>query len=185
METPLRQDAASATLATGAGLGSIVYISRAARQVTLDDLNHLLTHARARNEQEGITGVLLYAEGSFLQYLEGPADGLMRVYAIIKRHPLHFGLIDLVREPISARAFAEWSMACHWVGASGGSPLTDHYELLASRMAAAVSQKSTASDLLSKFWAVGRHAVAPVLSDHSAARLRRWQAAPIDDSAAE
>jgi len=185
MEKKMQGDTTAPAGGTRTGLGVIVYISKASRPVTHDDLTHLLGHARQRNEKEGITGVLLYADGSFMQYLEGPADALMRVYAVIKPHPLHFGLIDLVREPISARVFTEWSMACHWVGASGASPLSANYELLASRMAAAVSRKSAASELLSKFWTEGRDAVAPALSMHSQARLRRRQAVAIDDDAAD
>ena len=76
-------------LGTRSGLGVIVYISKAARSLGHDDLERLLESARRRNIQEGITGVLLYADGSFMQYLEGPADALMRVYAIIKTDPLH------------------------------------------------------------------------------------------------
>ena len=90
-------------------LWAIVYVSKAARPMTQDDLAHILEGARRRNAEEGITGVLLYSDGSFMQYLEGPAAGMLRVYAIIKTHPLHYGLIDLVREPIQSREFAEWS----------------------------------------------------------------------------
>jgi hypothetical protein len=170
---------------TRSGLGVIVYISKAARPVSHDDLNHLLEHARRRNVQEGITGVLLYADGSFLQYLEGPADGLLRVYATIKAHPLHFGLIDLVREPVREREFAEWAMACHWVGTAGTSPLTHDYELLHGRMTAAVQHRSAASTLLSKFYTQGRSAVAPALLHHSQARLQRRMAAGIFDEASD
>ena len=142
---------------------AIVYVSKAARPVTPDDLQHILDGARRRNLEEGITGVLLYADGYFLQYLEGPKAGLHRVYTIIKTHPLHYGLIDLVREPIQTREFAEWSMACQVVGAGGEAPLSDHYELLAGRLTAAVHAKSEACLLMSHFWTAGKEAVAPAL----------------------
>ena len=172
-------------LGTRSGLGVIVYISKAARSLSHDDLERLLESARRRNIQEGITGVLLYADGSFMQYLEGPADALMRVYAIIKTDPLHFGLVDLVREPIASREFAEWSMGCHWVGKTGTAPLSENYALLHSRLTAAVQQRSAASTLLSRFWTLGRSAVGPALLHHSQARLRRRQAIGIVDDAAD
>ena len=166
-------------------LWAIVYVSKAARPVTRDDLLHILEGARRRNVEEGITGVLLYADGYFMQYLEGPEAGLHRVYAIIKTHPLHYGLIDLVREPVHTREFAEWSMACHVVGAGGEPPLSDHYDLLASRLTAAVRTKTQACLLLSHFWTAGRESVAPVLLNHSNALARRRLSAKPDTSTAD
>ncbi len=145
---------------------AIVYVSKAARPVTQDDLLHILEGARRRNVEEGITGVLLYADGYFMQYMEGPEAGLQKVYAIIKTHPLHYGLVSLVREPIPARQFAEWSMSCHVVGAGGETSLSEHYGLLASRLTAAIRTKSEASLLLSHFWRAGRESVAPALQKH-------------------
>ncbi len=166
-------------------LWAIVYVSQAARPVTRDDLLHVLEGARRRNGEEGITGILLYADGYFMQYLEGPKAGLHRVYVVIKTHPLHYGLIDLVREPIQAREFTEWSMACHVVGAGGESPLSDHYDLLVSRLTAAVSSKSEASLLLSHFWTAGRESVAPALLNHRNALASRRPSASPDISTAD
>jgi hypothetical protein len=154
-------------------LWAIVYISKAARPVTPNDLQHILEGARRRNVEEDISGVLLYADGYFMQYLEGPEAGLHRVYALIKTHALHYGLVDLVREPLPAREFAEWSMACHVVGAGGETLLSDRYGLFASRLAAAVDSKSEACLLLSNFWTAGRESVAPALRNHSNALTRR------------
>ena len=166
-------------------LWAIVYVSKAARAVTPDDLLQILEGARRRNVQEGITGVLLYADGYFMQYLEGPKAGMHRVYAVIKTHPLHYGLIDLVREPIQTREFAEWSMACHVVGAGSELPLTDHYDLLASRLTAAVRTKSEAYLLLSHFWTAGRESVAPALLKHSKAVAQRGLSASPDTSTSD
>lgn len=164
----------------GADLYSIVYVSTAAREVPLNELMRLLDGARRRNAQEQVTGVLLYADKSFMQYLEGPAEGLSRVYEAIKTHPLHYGLIDLVREPIAAREFAEWSMAFHLAGAFGRSSPQAQDELLVQRLAAAARPKSLACELLSKFWQRGRLSVASALTSHSRARSRRSQFLDLD-----
>lgn len=92
------------------GLGAPVYCSTAFDLPTHAQLLHLLARARQRNSLEAVTGVLIYAQGSFVQYLEGPFPGLERVYRKIMRDPLHFGLIEIFREPIEVREFAEWSM---------------------------------------------------------------------------
>ncbi len=153
-----------------------------ARPVIPEDLLHILDRAQHRNIEEGITGVLLYTDGCFMQYLEGAEAGLHRVYAITKTHPLHYGLVNLVREPIPTRVFTEWSMACHMAGAGGDSPLSGHYDLLASRPSATVRTRSEASMLLSHFWTAGRESVAPALLSHSNARARRRLSARPDAS---
>lgn len=139
---------------------AIVYVSKAARKIEHADLIEILEGARRRNLEEQITGVLLYSDGSFMQYLEGPVAGMLRVYQIIKTHPLHYGLIDLLRQPIAVREFGEWSMACHVTGEVGNSELFDDYKALAARLASTVGQRSAAREVLSRFWTGGRKAVA-------------------------
>lgn len=153
-------------------LYAIVYVSTAARSVPLDELMFLLDGARRRNAEEGITGVLLYSHKSFMQYLEGPAAGLSRVYGSIKRHPLHYGLIDLVREPIHEREFSDWAMAFHVVGAFGRASPGQQDALLADRLRATARPQSAARGLLSEFWFKGRGSVASALGSHSQARSR-------------
>ncbi len=174
------------TAAAAPDLCAIVYVSKAARLMTEGDLLHIQESSRKRNKEHGITGVLLYADGSFMQYLEGPAAGLLQVYAIIKTSPLHYGLIDLVRERITVREFGDWWMACHHVGAAAGSPLGDHYPQLAARLASALpgttASTSVASQLLSNFWSGGRSSIAPALQSHQ--KTRAGQTVPMDTDAA-
>lgn len=73
-------------------------------------MSQLLEKARARNQVESVTGVLVFAEGTFHQYIEGPRDGLLRVYDVILRDPLHHHIFELVNEPIAERDFGQWSM---------------------------------------------------------------------------
>jgi Sensors of blue-light using FAD len=49
----------------------IIYSSEAATPMQTDDLQELLDRSRRSNAAKGITGALIYAEGSFLQILEG------------------------------------------------------------------------------------------------------------------
>jgi hypothetical protein len=154
-------------------LHAIVYVSTAARPVSLVELMRLLDGARRRNADEGITGVLLYSDTSFMQYLEGPAAGLSRVYDIIKHHPLHHGLIDLVREPIQEREFADWAMAFHMVGAFGRASPANQDALLADRLRIGSRPPSAACGLLSEFWFKGRGAVSSALGSSSQVRAPR------------
>lgn len=159
--------------ADGAGLYAIVYISTAARALSADELAHLCSRAQARNAEEGVTGVLLYSDGAFMQYLEGPACGLSRVYGFIKTDPLHYGLIDLFREPISAREFAAWSMVVRDVGSLGQSSASQQYSQLAGQPGAPAVPRSAARELLLGFWGRGKNCVASALLDFSNQRARR------------
>jgi hypothetical protein len=164
----------------GRDLFSVVYVSTAARHVTLGELRHLLDGAQRRNVEEGVTGVLLYAEQRFMQYLEGPVGGLARVNDVIKAHPLHYGLIDLVRAPVEERAFAEWSMAFQVAGAFGKSSPWEQDALLASRLDNSSRSASVACDLLSKFWYGGQGSVSAALLRHHTARALRRPALDFD-----
>src|SRR5471030_38236 len=92
-------------------LNAIVYVSSAVQPVHRDDLDALLARARVRNLAEQVTGLLLYCEGSFIQYLEGPPAALLRIYASINKDPLHHGIIELLNDPVATREFDGWSMA--------------------------------------------------------------------------
>ena len=90
---------------------SIVYISSAVRPFTAEGIDALLRAARERNEKHGVTGLLLYCDGNFMQLLEGSGSAVGGTYARIGRDMRHHQLIKLVEEPVPERSFSEWSMA--------------------------------------------------------------------------
>jgi hypothetical protein len=100
----------AATAMAGQPLFQIVYVSSAVRELLPSELAELLVAARARNEQSGITGMLLYSEGSFMQVMEGPQAAVETLYARIERDARHTGCIRLLAKPIVERQFAEWCM---------------------------------------------------------------------------
>ncbi len=159
--------------ADGSCLYAIVYISTAAHVLSADELAHIGRRSQARNAEEGVTGVLLHADGAFMQYLEGPAPGLSRVYGVIKTDPLHYGVIDLLREPIPRREFAAWRMAVRDVGAYGQATAWQEYALLTGQPDAPAAPRSAAQGLLLGFWGRGRNAIAPALFGLSRQRSRR------------
>jgi hypothetical protein len=133
-------------------LHALVYVSSAVRLLSMAEIGELLEKAQARNAEQGVTGVLLYCEGSFMQYLEGPEAGIALVYKIIKADRAHRGIIELLAEPIETREFPDWSMAFRVVSAFGMS-----YPLQQDEFLWRISQKpdpsvSPARRLLEKFW---------------------------------
>lgn len=91
-------------------LRCIVYVSTAMAVMASAQLELLLLEAQRRNRDDGITGVLLYSDGNFMQYLEGLDDAVSLTYARIRRSRQHTGLIELLSEPIPERRFPDWQM---------------------------------------------------------------------------
>jgi hypothetical protein len=87
-----------------------IYASRALAAPNKIDVQTLLEHARRKNAELGITGMLLLIEDSFFQVLEGEAEAVEGVYGIIAQDARHDRVTQIIREPIAQRSFAGWSM---------------------------------------------------------------------------
>ncbi len=87
-----------------------IYASAAVRHFETAELTELLQAARKHNEAAGLTGMLLYTEGSFFQVLEGPPDAVEALYARIERDKRHDHVTKIVAEAIPSRSFAQWTM---------------------------------------------------------------------------
>ncbi len=132
-------------------LHAIVYVSSAIHKLTEAELDHLLERSRTRNAREDVTGLLLYGDGNFMQYIEGPQPALNAIFASIKRDPLHRDIIELMNEPVAAREFPGWSMACT------PAEMEDIVRLSEARWKAVLardeSQRSDlGKELLAEFW---------------------------------
>lgn len=88
----------------------LIYASAAMRPFQKSELERLLSHARIRNSSVGVTGMLLYHLGSFLQVLEGPEETVVRIFASIQRDPRHMNSKVLARKSIARGEFTEWAM---------------------------------------------------------------------------
>jgi hypothetical protein len=129
-------------------LQSITYMSTAVIAPSREQVIWLLDKARARNEREGVTGVLLYAGGAFLQYLEGPEEGLTRVYGAIVRDPTHHQIFEMIREPVARREFSQWTM-----GYRGTVPVDEEEdEALRKLLEPGNLEQSQGRLLLNAFW---------------------------------
>ncbi|WP_414662840.1 BLUF domain-containing protein [Horticoccus sp. 23ND18S-11] len=93
-----------------APLFHLVYVSSAVAPFSEADLLALLEHSRTNNARCGVTGLLLYHEGNFMQALEGPEPAVRSLHARIVTDPRHYGCITLIQGAIAARSFAGWSM---------------------------------------------------------------------------
>ena len=91
-------------------LKQILYFSSAVRLFSDDELLALLKVARANNARLDVSGMLLYADGNFVQLIEGPDNAVDALYAKISRDPRHTSLLKALDGPISERRFADWTL---------------------------------------------------------------------------
>jgi hypothetical protein len=91
-------------------LVQLVYVSTADAPFTPAQLHDLLSVARANNARVGVTGMLLYHDGNFIQALEGPRAAVAALQERIALDPRHHGMLLLYHTRIETRSFAEWSM---------------------------------------------------------------------------
>jgi hypothetical protein len=88
-------------------LHRLIYMSTAVGVLRADELDRIVIRSRAANTGAGITGLLLFHEGSFLQLLEGPAAALASLLLRIRGDRRHSGLITLRAGPCAARVFPD------------------------------------------------------------------------------
>jgi hypothetical protein len=74
------------------------------------ELGIFLSEIRRKNQQQEVTGLLLYNEGTFIQVIEGTRDVIQDLFQIIKKDPRHSNIVKLLDESIESRAFPDWSM---------------------------------------------------------------------------
>ena len=88
----------------------LMYASRAAESVNHDELVAILKQSKAYNPAAGVTGVLCFSGGIFLQVLEGGRSHVSALYNRIAADPRHRDVVMLSYEEIDERNFAGWAM---------------------------------------------------------------------------
>ncbi len=88
----------------------LIYVSFATIHFSDEDLKILLGSSRENNMKLGITGMLLYAEGNFIQVIEGEGAAIDALYSKITKDDRHRSFSILMKGEIKERNFGEWSM---------------------------------------------------------------------------
>ncbi|HSO45503.1 MAG TPA: BLUF domain-containing protein [Rhodoferax sp.] len=87
----------------------LLYASRAI-DTRPEAIESILQQSRSHNPGSGVTGVLCYGGGIFLQALEGGRMTVSDLYGHIQRDIRHKDVVLLHYEEISERRFAGWTM---------------------------------------------------------------------------
>ena len=88
----------------------LLYASRAVPAVDQEELMAIVRKSKANNLKLGITGVLCFSQGIFLQVLEGGRGPVNQLYNRIVGDTRHTDVELLCYEEIGERRFAGWSM---------------------------------------------------------------------------
>jgi hypothetical protein len=88
----------------------LMYASRAVPAVDQEELLAILRKSKGNNPGLGVTGVLCFSEGIFLQVLEGGRSAVNRLYNRIATDHRHTQVELLLYEEVGERRFAGWSM---------------------------------------------------------------------------
>ena len=88
----------------------LLYASRAVPAVDHEELLAILKKSKTNNPKVGITGVLCFSQGIFMQVLEGGRDAVSLLYNRIANDARHLEVVLLSYEEIAERRFAGWSM---------------------------------------------------------------------------
>ena len=88
----------------------IVYLSSSVGLFQQEDLLAVLHQRREHNSESGITGVLLYVNGSIIQVLEGKKEVIESLYQRVEQDRRHTGVTKIVNCAITQRLFANWTM---------------------------------------------------------------------------
>ncbi|MDR3452911.1 MAG: BLUF domain-containing protein [Rhodoferax sp.] len=87
----------------------LLYASRAVDS-SPGAIESILTQSRQYNPTSGITGILCYGGGVFLQAIEGGRMPVNELYGHIQKDPRHKDVVLLNYEEISERRFGGWTM---------------------------------------------------------------------------
>lgn len=91
-------------------LCQLIYLSHATQKLTMRDTMAIVDAASVKNAALGLTGLLCYGGGYFLQVIEGDGDVVSDAFCRIARDPRHerVRLVDF--SIIGHRRFDDWSM---------------------------------------------------------------------------
>lgn len=130
----------------------LIYVSAARQPFSPDQLDRLLEQSRTHNGRSGLTGLLLYEDGSFLQLLEGPEEAVRTTFSRIAKDPRHHRVITVHEVDVSERSFPDWSMGYPRLDAVGTMRPEGYTNFFAlAKNAEAIPTRTMAQQVLNAF----------------------------------
>lgn len=130
-----------------------MYISHAVTPFSRDDLAALALLGQRENARRGITGILVYTDGHFLQMIEGPQNDIGQLKTNLQRDRRHDNITELIDEPVERRLFDGWTLATE--NLFNRSDSSGDFSLEVARRLARVAHSDSdfqVLGMLSRFW---------------------------------
>lgn len=105
---------------------NLLYTSSSTMETDHEVLNQILQTARVNNQQLGVTGMLLYSEGSFVQLLEGEEEKVKEIFDKISQDPRHYNIEVVIEANATNRYFPQWQMGFKWLDKSDLRQIENH-----------------------------------------------------------
>ncbi|TVZ27320.1 FAD-dependent sensor of blue light [Gillisia sp. Hel_I_86] len=84
---------------------AISYVSSVNPSLTEEKIQQVLNYSRNRNNENGITGILLYSDGNFFQVLEGKKELLESLFSRVKTDKRHQNVMVIFEKEVSLPKF--------------------------------------------------------------------------------
>ncbi len=119
----------------------IVYSSASSEKMPKSKLYQILRQARLGNAKRGVTGILVFADNTFFQVLEGQEDVVRSLMQKITPDKRHRDVKIIFEGQVAAPAFSSWEMAyvstnaqemAAWAGLRSTTTLDDTLDHLRS-----------------------------------------------------
>ena len=130
-------------------LFQVIYVSAASPLFKPTDLPAILIQAREHNQREGISGLLLFHEGTFVQVLEGPKPSIELLLKKISSDPRHQNIKLLFQQDIEEKEFDDWAMG--FVDVKMLSSKIGGFVDVSTELSALISKETTAHKALRRF----------------------------------
>lgn len=88
----------------------LIYLSKAARQLSMKEALSIVDTAATKNEEAGITGLLCFGGGYFMQVLEGGHAEVNHTFRRIVGDRRHHEVCLVDFSLVRTRTFGDWSM---------------------------------------------------------------------------
>ena len=138
-------------------LKQMVYLSSSPTLDPSPFIESSLLDIQRKNAALGISGILLFSEGTFLQVLEGPADAVDQLYETIVKDRRHRNIVRLHESIVPERSFPDWSMG--WKRIPADHPLAENVRRIGDMQdlsAHASDMNGAIATLARTFYAVNR-----------------------------
>ncbi len=88
----------------------LIYVSTSAKLLNNDDLGQILLERRKNYNSRGITGMMLYSNGTIFQALEGEAENLDELFEQMHHDDTQKSIVKLKAGKAKSRTFTDWKM---------------------------------------------------------------------------